>query len=387
LYAKYYQDLTLESNDNTLQKLPTLQYHYYLDSLFKDHLLYSMDVKSNNIYRKINKKILQTDINVPVHLQTNLLDEYLTLSYTANLYMQYSDFLSEDEVKLPNTQYRDGYYARNSHTFSLSTQLTKGYETFSHVIGLGVTYNNASWSSKNGYYEDYSDYCSNLENQNNPDYNAKCEFYNINDIENAAQIDFVQYIYNNNAEELLYHRLSQKISSSGGNKNNFGELENELDYKINPKFSYYNNMFYNYNKGKLSKLFNSIDFHGRDLHIALSHLYKDSFLKKTAIYTPYTSYLTSSIDYNYTKHYTLKAIYNYDLEVQQKKSLSLGFMYKKRCWDFGIKYSENNRPILTNNGAASSVYDKFIYITVVLKPFMQPSANGSLISYRLPGDN
>ncbi len=387
LYTKYYQDLTLPNNDNTLQKLPTLQYHYYLDSLFKDHLLYSFDMKSNNIYRKINKKIVQTDMNIPVALQTSLFDEYLTLSYTANLSMQYSDFISEDEVPLANVEYRDGYHVRNYHTFLLNTQLTKPYESFSHVIDLGIIYNQSAWSSKTGFYSDLSDFCSNEDNKNDPTYEAKCEFYNIRDIENEARIEFRQYIFDENANEVLYHRLAQRVSNSKSSDGAFGELENELDYKVTQHLSYYNNMLYNYKRGKLSKLFNQISFEGKDVSVAFSHLYKDTFLDKTPTYTPYTSYVTSSAEYIYDKHYSFSGVYNYDIENKEKKSVSFGFMYKKRCWDFGVKYSENNRPILTNDGGSSSVYDKFIYITVVLKPFMQPSKSGSLISYRLPDDN
>jgi LPS-assembly protein len=50
--------------------------------------------------------------------------------------------------------------------------------------------------------------------------------------------------------------------------------------------------------------------------------------------------------------------------------LEFGFLYKKRCWDFGVRYAENNRPVLTNDGEASSIYDRYIYFTIVLKPFM-----------------
>jgi len=386
-YAKYYQDLSLPNNDNTLQKLPTLQYHNYLTTFFDDHILYTADIKTNNIYRKKNKKIVQTDMNIPVRFQTSLFDEYLTFAYTANLYMQYSDFVGEDEVQLVNTQYDDGYYARNSHTFSLNTQLTKKYDTYSHVVGVGVRYDQSAWSTETGYYEDYSEYCSNLQNQNNPDYEAKCEFYNINDIKNEAQIDFVQYFFNDKSEQILYHRLTQKVSNSDDSDGVLGELENELDVKINSYFGFYNNMFYNYREKKFSKLFNKIDMHYNGLRVSLSHLYKDTFLQKTATYTPYTSYLTTSASYQYNKHYRFMGSYDYDIEMEQKKALSIGFMYTKRCWDFGLRYSENNRPVLTNEGTSSSVYDKYIYMTVILKPFMQPSKTGSLISYRLDGNH
>jgi len=384
-YFKYYQDLTLDNNDNTLQTLPTLQYHYYLDTFLKNHLLYSLDAKSKNIVRQTNKKVIQTDINLPVTLQTSLFDEYLHLSYTANLYMQHSKFSGQDiNSTIP---YDDGYYARNSHTITASTQLTKAYENYSHVMDFSVTYNKSAWNHKNGFYEDNSDFCSNLDNVIDPDYESRCEFYNITDIDNAAQIDFTQYLYNKSANQILYHRLSQKISYSGSS-NRYGELENELDYKINDYLSYYNNMFYNYDKNLFSKIFNKVSFNRDGIIINLSHLYKDSFVNPVASTDPlrHTNYLTSSAKYTYDRHYSFSALYNYDLETKKKKSISFGFLYQKRCWEFGIKYSENNRPILTQSGE-SSVYDKYIYITITLKPLMQPSENSSFITYKLPSSN
>jgi LPS-assembly protein len=382
-YFKYYEDLTLATNDDTLQKLPTLHYHHYLNTFLKDHFLYSLDVQSNNIYREINKKAVQTDINLPVTLQTSLFDEYLNLSYKANLFLEHSSFFGTQKDPLVDMEYNNGYYARNYHTLKASTQLTKPYTGFTHVIGLGASYNQSSWDTKRGFYADMSDYCSNAANQSDEKYDRRCEFYNLTDIENAAVIDFTQYFFNPKRGEVAYHRLSQRISYSKSAQR-YGELENELDYKVTSYLSFYNNMFYNYEQNKFSKLFNKAEFNRYGVRVSISHLFKDTFLPKTDSYTPYTSYITTSGNYDYSKHYSYSADYNYDFETKEKKSFSVGFMYKKRCWDFGIKYTENNRPVLTNNTTTkSSVYDKYIYLTVVLKPVMKPKRGNSFLSYKL----
>ncbi|QOP46331.1 LPS-assembly protein LptD [Sulfurimonas paralvinellae] len=379
-YFKYYQDLRSENNDNTLQKLPTLHYHHYLDTYLKDHLLYSLDVKSNNIRRQINNKVIQTDVNLPVTLQTSLFDEYLNLSYTANLYLQHSAFSGEND-NTPNFEYKDGYYARNYHTFSANTQLTKRYDSFSHIIGFGVIYNKSAWEQDTGFYADNTDYCSNLDNASDIEYASRCEFYNIAEIDNAAQLQFTQYIYDDKAQQILYHRMAQRISYSS-TSSRYGELENELDYKITKYLSFYNNMFYNYDRNAFSKLFNKLSLNKYGVNLQFSHLYKDSFISGDPL--RFTNYLTSSVEYTYNRHYSFSVLYNYDIENKEKKSASIGFMYKKRCWDFGIKYSENNRPILTQNSGSSSIYDRYIYVTIVLKPLMQSSKNSSFITYKLP---
>ena len=377
-YLKYYQDLTLVNNDETLQKLPTLQYHYYLDTLLEDHLLYNLDMQASNITRSEGKTVLQTDVNVPVTLRTSLFDEYLNVSYRANLFMQYSNFGGSEQVA--TAAYNDGYLLRNYHTFGASTDLTRAYEDFSHVISIGASYNQVGSESRNGYYEDSREFCQKEENVNN----AQCEFYNISSIKDETQIDFIQYLYDNEAQQVLYHRLAQKISLLDA-QSEFGELENELDYTVTEYLSIYNNMFYNYDRNLFSKVFNKLSVRKYGIDLGLSHLYKDSFIDTTADVPRYTSYLTSTLSYTFNKRYSYSALYNYDSISQETKSMEVGFMYKKRCWDFGIKYSENNRPVLTTT-AESSVYDKYVYFTIVLKPLMQADGT-SLITYQLPNSN
>ena len=379
-YFKYYQDLTLASNDDTLQKLPTLQYHYYLNTFLQNHLLYNLDIQSNNITRVINKTAIQTDINLPVTLQTSLFDEYLNISYKANIYMQHSSFGSSEQNQTSTNKYNDGYIVRNYHTLAASSQLTGGYEDFSHVISFGISYNKAGTQSSNGYYDDYETLCANNQNPDDP----RCEFYNISDIQEEAQLDFIQYIYDDEAKEILYHRLAQKISY-GNIQERYGELENELNYRITDSLTFYNNMFYNYEETNFSKVFNKISFNNFGLNIALSHLYKDTFKTATVTTPQFTSYLTSTLGYTYDKHYSFSALYNYDAISKTAKTQEIGFMYKKRCWDFGIRYSENRRPILSSN-QESYVDERYVYFTIVLKPLMQ--ANGSSnIPIQLPNAN
>ena len=385
-YFKYYEDLTQQSNDNTLQKLPTLQYHHYVDTFLQDHLLYSYDMQSSNIQRVINKKVLQTDMHLPVTLQTPLFNDYLNLSYKANMYLQHSQFGGNAQNPIPGFEYHDGFYARNYHTIAISTQLAKAYKDFSHVVSFEVRYNRKGWSKKDGFYEDNLVYCSDFTNKTDPNYAQRCEFYNIATIQNDTQVDFKQYFYDKSAQEILYHRLSQNLFYEK-TKERYGDLENELDYRVTTFFSYYNNMFYNYKEKRFSKVFNKITFNRYGLSIALSHLYKNSFLPQTPMYTHYTSYFTSSIKYAYNSHYSYNASYNYDIESNERKSVSIGFLYSKRCWDFGIIYTENNRPVLTTIGTnTSSMYDRFIHLTIVLKPLMKASEGSSFLSYKLPND-
>ena len=384
-YFKNYQNLTYTSQQQKelLQKLPTLQYHYYLDTFLDDHLLYNLDVQVNNSTRQEGKTAVQTDIKLPITLQTSLLDEYLNLSYTAYLYTQYSQFGGSDAktTTLP-TDLENGYYARYTNTVSLSTQLTKGYKEGTHVISFGVRYNKPGSEKRNGYYEN-NESCQFSSNA------PECEFYNISSAHDEAQFEFIQYVYGSNASQILYHRLSQSVAFTDNNQS-YSELENELDYKVTNYLSIYNNMFYNYKEGAFSKALNKVTLNSHGISATISHLYQDNFKKTLPDKERYTSYVTSAFGYTYNSHYSFDALFNYDTLKDEIKSRGIGFMYKSKCLDFGLKYQENRRPITLasdpnnpNKELNSFVYDKYIFLTLVLKPVMQNRGN-SLFTYQLP---
>lgn len=374
-YARYYKDLTLENNDNTLQKLPTLHYHSYLDTFFDDLLLYSVDLKSDNIHRQINKKVVQTNIDIPITFQTSLFDEYLNISYTSNSFAQHSHFSGDEALAVG--EYNNGFLVKNSNQFRISSLLTKAYEENTHVIDFGLLYTTSGLEHRNGFYEDYENLCFGNGAGNDIGF-CDNELYNISDSRESLQLDFTQFFYNLKGEQTLYHRLAQTISYEKGK--NLGELENELEFKINGHAKFYNNIFYNYDAKKFSKALNQFSFTYAGIDLSLSHLYRDTLSRQREN----TSYFTSTLRYTYNDNYSYRASLNYDMRTRTKKSSEIGFMYKKRCWDFGLSFVENIRPILTSDIATSSSQDRYLMISVVLKPFMSVGGSNSDFALRLP---
>jgi LPS-assembly protein len=386
-YFKHYKDLTVDSNEKTLQSLPALHYHTYLETFLDDHLSYSLDVKSDNYYRQVGVSAVQTDVNIPITLHTSLFDEYLNVSYTANMYAQHTTFKNKSEISAPSKEYDDGVFARNYHQFNASTQLTRAYDELTHVIEFGTQYQMDGLDAQSGYYDEQKDlfdtqqrgaYCAKRANMTDPEYAARCEFYNIAEIEKQLQLYFSHYLYDALGNQIIYHRVAQNITYEDVN-GGAGDLENELDYQITDDFNFYNNMFYNYDENSFSKNFNKISYTGKTLQLGLSHMYKNYFTEQAVI-----SYMTTSVSYIYDKHYSYSFKHDYDLERSEKRGFEIGFLYQKRCWDFGLRYVENNRPILSLNGMSDSIYDRYIYLTIRLKPIMASGGQGAGFSYRLP---
>ncbi len=369
-YFKYYVDLNKASNADTIQQLPSLQYHRYLDTLLEDHLLYNFNAKSTYLYRKEGTTAIQTDIFIPVKLRTSLFDEYLNLSLDGYIYGQHSNFQNDANTSLP---LEDGYYLRNYNQFSLSTQLSKPYTEYIHTIEFSTSYVKKGGERRNGFYENNKDIdCK------DPNNSEICSFYKLSDVQEALTLDFSQYLFDAKGKQILYHRLSDIVSDPGKSNSSVGELENEIDLSVTDHIKFYNNSLYNFSERLFSKQFNKISFNNYGFNIAFSHFYKKNLSTDTK-----TSYVTSSLKYRYNTHYSYMASYDYDLELRAKKRAEIGFLYEKRCWNFGLRYAENNRPILNSNNEADSVYDRYIYFTVVLKPLMKSTAS-DFFGLRLP---
>lgn len=322
-YMKYYQYLDKDDNSDTLQQLPTLHYHHYLETLFENHFMYNLDIKSTNIYRDKGVGAVQTDINIPLTVQTSLFDEYLNVSYQTFLYAQLSNFTGRSEIDNPE-DYDDGFYAKNYSVLQANTSLTKAYTDYTHVVSLGAKYTFRGEKKEDGYYEDYRQTCENSST-------GICEFYSVSDTNKDFQIEFSQYLFDKDGSQKLYHKLSQNIiynNESGKENEQYGELENELSYQISDGLNYYNNIFYNHDEDDFSKIYNRLSYSGYGFSSSLAYLYENNFHKdtQTNVGEPYTKYLTSSLSYKYDEHYSYKIVYNYDLQTNLKKNLEVGFV-------------------------------------------------------------
>ncbi len=373
-YFRYYLDLSKENNSATLQNLPTLQYHHYLTTFLKNHVLYSLDIQSKHLYRQLGKNSLQTTFDVPLTLQTSLFNQYLNLSYTSQFFGQHATFSSTTNKTsgVNPSIYQDGLRYGQYNVFNINTALTKAYKTVTHTIALGATYTDVGNAQNSGFYNKVQNECT--INPTSPD----CLFYNVTKLVDSLQLNVTQYLFDKYSKQFLYDRTSQQIIYKHSGQE-LGDLENEINYNFTKNIDFYNDTFYNHKKNLFSKSFSTLSYHNTKVSAAVSYLYKDSFIDTTSTTPRDTKYLTSSASYIYNSHYRYFISMNYDLVAGLKKSDQIGFLYNKRCWTFGLRYVENIRPVLSSNGRSSNIDDRYIFLTVILKPI-----GGSQFNYRLP---
>ena len=374
-YLKYYLDLdpkNASKRDATIQKLPIIQYHRYLDSFFEQHLYTSLNINTNNYARSEGKKGTEVDVNLPIALQASVLDEYLNVAYKAKLQGRIIDFRGTPNAAVSESVYEQGSYGSVSHEVSAGSYVTKGFEEYSHTMGLSATYTKFGNDKKTGYYETVENNCT-----SGTSTNFECEFYTLDNVADNVDLQFTQYVIDSSGKEKVYHRLAQPfIVESGRDANSsLGDFENEFRWNITDRISFYDNSFYSFERSEWVKTLNTLRYTDQSFNFGLSYLYENKANKSAG--QVYTNYMNADASYRYDEHYKYFTRYAVDIENNIKKYAEVGFLYSKRCWDFGLRYVENNRPVLLQNGITSSVYDKYVYFTIIMKPL-----GGSEVNYR-----
>ena len=250
-YLKYYLDLNPQDSDKrraTIQKLPILQYHHYLDAYLDQHLYYTLNMNANNYVRQQGKEGEEVELKIPLTLQSAFLDDYLNVAYKAQLYGRLIDFRSEADASVTQDIYERGYYGRLSHNINVDSYLTKSYEEYSHTMVFSGTYTKFGSDKKGGYYALVENDCTSDLPLNPQD----CEFYTLSNVEDNVNLQFTQYIIDNSGREKIYHRLSQPVllTTSNSQEEELGDFENEFRWNITDNISFYDDTFYSFQRNE-----------------------------------------------------------------------------------------------------------------------------------------
>lgn len=334
LYAKYdidtYAKAKLGTNDGTLQELPTLHYHHFSNPLLLDNLFYSVDYKAKNYTRDEGVTGFQNEVDVPFTFYFSLLEEYLHVSVSENIYASHIAYGNDD------TQENVGKYWRNYHKISLYTEVAKPYDDFYHTMYIGLDHIIPSKEDKDGYI---------------------ANFIPLNTLAKSTSLTLKEFFYNNDAEKKVSHKIRQFYYSDYDYK--YGNLENDLKYHITDKISLGHNIHYSYEFHKISRNQISINYADDIYSTSLRYTYQDNTYQENTIYkiddtireTKDYSYVTLYADSKYFTHYNIFTSIDYDVREDEFKSWSLGFKKSLKCWDYSIQYKDTTTPKSTTSSS------------------------------------
>ncbi len=346
-YMKYYIDTSKTSNDDTVQEYPKLQYHRNSESLFFDDLLYSFDVTSLRYDRRTGLNALQTQAFLPITYTMRFFDDFVGFSLAEHFYANKVGFSNSQD-----SDARDYSFASITHKAKIFTTLQKKYDDFIHTIDFELLYSKSGAKQEKNYPTQKNELTtlvtSSSENEN-------------------SSIKLAQFFYDKKGALTLSHRLSQAMYHNVSRVDyKYGDLENEIVYRINKNTTLSTDIFYSYKNSIISAATSSIGYNDGDLGLSVSHVYKDknatlSLLKEKE------SYFAASASKKIDRHYTAFGGYEYDENKRETRAWNIGLSMKKQCINYSISLKNEITPILTS-AESSSIRNYIIYFSINLIP-------------------
>ncbi len=334
LYGKYFIDTEKNSNADTLQTLPSIQYHRFSQGLEISNFLYSLDYKFKNNYREVGLNAKQHELSVPLIFHKSIFGDFLNFKASENLYYSRVNYTEGNST----TQNAD--YFSNYHKLSLASDLTKKYDEYIHNLQLDLSMIIPSFESKSGYFADFLPF--NLE--------TKSLSFKMN-----------QYYYNLDGFDFFTHRVRQVIYDDDAYYQ-YADLENQMIYKFSPDFIVSNTLFYSHEYDRIKKLQTGVAYKNSKYDLGFNHTYEDKPDEKD------TNFITARINAKVDANYDIFASLDYDFVDGFTKEWTLGWQMKKRCWDYRFRYKESVTPSLTSAGT-ESIIKRGVLLFVRFSPF------------------
>ena len=337
IYAKYFKDNRKADNSDTLQLLPTLQYHKYYETIFVPELYYNVDFTVSHYYREVGLNALEYRLDLPIKFNYTFFDDLLGFTISENLFAEYADYNFVD--KHLNKKWQNSYIYRNTHEISFYSDLIKPYESFTHTLHLDATFNIPSYEKKRG---------------------DQAPFINIEDQSKRVDLSLKHYFYDSAGKELWYHRLMQPIEYEEDER--LGDLENEVGVWFGEELLLNNYLFYSHRRDTLVSSVTTLSYTDEKNDLFLSHFYKNRVEGERD-----SNFVRFQMQRDLSKKYKLFATIDFDIKDENALNWSVGWRMKKSCWSYEIRFQKEVVPLLTQQGS-DSYENRTVYFRIELFP-------------------
>jgi len=391
LYARYYIDTEKLSeynrfkNKDTVQELPSVQYHKFTESLFVPNLFYSIDTNFHNYTRRLGVTARQYDINIPITYTTPIFNDWLNFKFQENFYATQINY--ENNYKYNGSSFdkhNSDTYINHYHLVGVSTDLVKPYENFYHTMYLEGQFLEPGY--QHGSIDDrlFKDYQykemtkngrkvkqSVLENVKNKTYyedsfvNELSKDYTQRNISGK----FTQYFFGNDGHKYVRHSIKTKYDFED---EEFGNLDNRIDIYLKNGLSFGNRFEYSLQNNNFEKSQTYVRYSNKHFSTYFSHHYeyvKSYGGEKTTNYDK-DNYLKFGASVNLPEHYKIFGRVEYDLQNSYTKMWRLGLTANRKCWNYSLVYQEDIEPKTTSRHSIQKAEkERGIYLFVNFYPF------------------
>jgi len=342
MYAKYFIDTRLENQDETIQQLPTLQFHRYLQHLFWKNLTYSLDLQIHNLARDKGVTMTQAEMRLPVEFTTSFLDDFVNLTLGETLYYSKSFF---GNGSYPEDEFQ---FFSDYRKVKLFSDLTKNYGSFIHVLQPALSYVHPGTKSQEPV--DFS--------QLDP---AQKELFVVATQEAYYALSLSHYFYDPNMHLRFYQRISQRYYTNRPYK--FSDIRNEMQYNWG-KWQFYNDVVYAVEFRKIRESSTRITLGGNLYDFSLSHTFKRQLSDEQSVVA--SNDINLHFGYRWSEHLHFNGGLTYDIDTSESKQWMLGSSYKRDCWGMTVALRQDITP---RPGGKATTENSF-YIQLDFTPFV-----------------
>jgi len=339
--AKYFVDTRKVDNDDTLQILPSANFHKYLDHIFVDNFTYSADLTLNNLYRVKGSTLKQAEMRVPFEYTTSFFDDFVNLTLGESLYYSKNFFGNEEYV-------HDEYaYFSSSHKAKIFTDLTKKYDSFTHVLQPSIQY-----FRPGGESERPTDFDMLSESQR--------ELFTVGLPEENYLLSVGHYFYDEAMKLKFYQRFSQNYYAK--REFQLADFTNEMQYNLK-KWQFYNNTVYANEFKEIRETSSRISFNDTLYNFTIGHTFKKQLPDQTMIVP--ANDMNFNFGYRYNKNISLKGAVTYDIDESLSKQWFFGGTYKQDCWSMVASVRREITPRPTGETLDDTFFIQFNFIPFV----------------------
>ncbi|MGB5793773.1 LPS-assembly protein LptD [Poseidonibacter sp.] len=345
LYGKFYIDTAKDSNDETLQELPKVQFHKYNESLFLDKLLYSIDTNATNYTRNkgINANIYE--VSVPISYSQYFFDDYINLKVKNRTVLNRYDYSNSDEL------FENGTLVQNETSVSISSDLIKEFDDYLHTVNLDATYTHPTNVKEDGdLYKLTND-------------NTDLSVFPVAQGKKNINLSLNESLYSkDDSKQIINHKLSQSILYNDADEAKLQNLENYLKiYLDNSSIS--NKITYNIQDKQFIE--NTADFNYKYENLSFDIGYYKSKDTPNSGKEDLESYRVTT-SYDISRDYKIGYYQNYNMLEHIRNKQAFTFTIDDRCWNLELKYEKEVTPSTTTNLEANN--QRIVFFTLTLKP-------------------
>lgn len=337
--AKYFIDTREENNDDTLQVLPSVQLHKYLDHFLWNNLTYNVDMQFNNFYRKKGVRLKQAEAKIPLDYTASFFDDYLSFSLGEQFYYSKFFFGNGD-----HTVDQFEYYS-NIHKAKLFTDLTKRYDTFIHVMQPALEYIKPGNEQQSPVVFEALD-------------DEQKKLFAVGLPEEHYAFSLSHYFCDEAMQLRFFQRLSQQYYLNRSTI--WGDLSNEMHYRWS-NWQIYNDIVYSHEFGKVRESLSRISLIKQEFGLTLGHIYKQLLPDEKTLFVP-SNDINVNFHYQVNPKIKINGALIYDIEETSDRQWSIGGSYAVDCWSMDLGLLQDIRPLPSGFRTETSVYLQLNFI-------------------------